>query len=467
MKFFTKLLSQNSDRKDENGQTLISVWDIFQKQPSSAETKIRRSNYLIILFEGGLFIFGASFFNPGVLSVFVTKFTGSMNLAALPASMMIVLGSIGQLIVGPFLPKIKHLDKFLHRIYSSRFILLVIPLLLFLKLNSTFIVLMFFIIYGLFLFIDGFTVVPWTDIYTRTILPTQRGSLMGNRVVLGGLASTASGALIKWLLDSKMNLNTSYGFVFLLGAVTILSTIFVLYHLKDINETRPKNVKTVGVSAAFKRMFPLIKENHEFKKILVCRILISIGNMALPMSILFGTNVLLLTNSQTSTLIYIQILGTVFGGILWGQLSARIDNRMAVIVSFLMGALIPSIAVFLMVFHASLPATLIFILMIAMVLMTGMNIQAWLIGAYNYQLDIVPSADRAVSIMMTCIINIPLGLLMFLSGIIAEQIGFMFLMLLTLAVNVIGYFFSTQLIKRRSIPEYIKRMEAKIEHEQH
>ncbi|HHU32476.1 MAG TPA: hypothetical protein GXZ50_07425 [Clostridia bacterium] len=110
--------------------------------------------------------------------MFVTTFTGSMDLAGLPASMQLVLTSVGQIIVGSFLPRFKYLDGFAHKIYSTRFALLLIPVMLFLRLNPHLVVTLFIIIFGFFSFMDGFTIVPWTDIYTRTIPPEKRGRLL-------------------------------------------------------------------------------------------------------------------------------------------------------------------------------------------------------------------------------------------------------------------------------------------------
>lgn len=256
-----------------------------------------------------------------------------------------------------------------------------------------------------------------------------------------------------------MDINTSYGVVFLIGTVALVCTVFILYNLRDIHKERPKNVKTVGISASFGRMLPLLKENPEFKKVLTCRVLIAISSMTLSMSVLFGRNYLVLNASQISTLVSVQILGTTLGGLLWGQLSARIDNRMTVKASFFTGIMIPSIALFLMIFHTGLSDSVIFVLMILMVLMTGMNAQAWLIGAYNYQLDVVLPADRPISIMMTCIITIPFGMFTSLSGLIAERLGFMPLMLTIFIANFIGYNISLRLLRRTEIPEYIKEME--------
>ena len=58
-----KCLEQISVVKNKHGGILMAIWNIFRSNISiTQDEKIRRCNYLVILFEGGLYIREASIY---------------------------------------------------------------------------------------------------------------------------------------------------------------------------------------------------------------------------------------------------------------------------------------------------------------------------------------------------------------------------------------------------------------------
>lgn len=385
------------------------------------EQKLRKKNYASMLAEGGFFFAGLSFIDANaVVPVFIFAYTQSVLLAGLAATINFAASIILQTLVGPYVKGIRNVPRYICLIM---FIFRPLPLLmvpiLFLNLSPWFTTGIFLVLYGLFFAGDGLIVIPWIDLFSRTIESGKRGLLLGNQQVLGGIGALLAGSVVKATLDSPL-LNNDQKFAIIFGAaamVMILASIAQAFSRDlphKVTQEKPNPLR-------YYRQIPAhIRSNPLFAKIALTRVLSIIAAMVAPFVILFCQDLLSLEQKEVSTLILIQIIGSLLGGFLWGKISHRLGNHRVILISQSLGLLLAlSVILLALLPHVAMPAFLLW----PLVLINGINMAAW-IGFVNYTIDIVHAEERTVYMLIGNLMTFPFVFLAFLAGIIAQAFGY-------------------------------------------
>ena len=412
------------------------------------ETQVRKRNFYALILEGTFFFSGLAFIDVNaVIPVFIYTYTQSLKLAGLATTINLAASVITQILLGPYVKSIRNMPRYMTTIM---FIFRPLPLLmipvLFSSWNPMLIVTVFLILYALLFFGDGLILVPWTDMFGRTILPEKRGKVLGLQQLFGGIGSLAAGFIIKSVLENTAFSDaTRYSIIFSSASILMLLSSAAMLLTKDL--PRPIESKPAKNRHYYASLPAYLKKNKDFRRVALIRILSSFTSMVAPFLILFGQNIFRLDVSQVSTLIYIQIAGGLLGGVIWSQISSRFGNKFVILTAQVTGLLIPiaALACFL-VRDLSLPWYLLWPIILA----NGTNMGSW-VGTFNYLIDIIDEEERTIYLLLSSVITFPLTGLAFLAGILADQTGFVPLFIISIVTACLGIFLARGLKSRRQL----------------
>ena len=385
------------------------------------ETQIRRRNYLALITEGCFFTTGLAFIDVNaVIPVFIFTYTNSLKFAGLATTINLAAAIVTQILIGPYVKSIRHMPAYIARLmFLFRPLpLLMIPVLLS-NLSPTFTVIIFLAIYTLLFSGQGLILVPWMDLFGRTILPGKRGAAFGYQQLFGGIGSLAAGFAVKSVLEhTGITDATRYAIIFGCAATSMILAAVVMLFTRDL--PRPVSAMPENHLSYYARLPAYLKKNQDFRRLAVIRVLTGVTGMITPFLILFGRSIFGLDMAQVSTLIYIQIAGSLTGSFLWRFVSSRFGNKQVILLAQIIGLIIPvfALACFL-VKDLSMPWQLLWPLILA----NGVNMGSWA-GIINYTIDIVDEQERTVYLLLSNIMTFPLTVLAFLAGIIADLTGF-------------------------------------------
>lgn len=414
------------------------------------EIQIRKRNFVALVAEGTFFYIGMAFIDVNaVIPVFIFTYTQSLKLAGLATTINLAASVICQTLVGPYIKSIKNVPAYITRLmFIFRPLTLMMVPVLFSSLDPLAIVLIFLGIYALLFGGDGLVVVPWTDLFGRTILQENRGKLLGYQQLFGGIGSLAAGFLIKFVLEyAGISNAVRYSIIFSCAAAALIVSALAMMLARDL--PHPVSALPAKNWHYYAQMPACLKKNPAFVRLAVIKILSSFTGMIAPFLILYGKGLFDLDASQVSTLIYIQICGGLCGGILWGMVSSRFGNKYVIRTSLITGLLIPVYAISFILFTN---LSFSWYLLLPLILANGMNMGSW-VGFLNYTIDIVSEEDRTVYLLLSNLITFPLTILAFLAGIIADIAGFVPLFCISILSASTAVFLSRRLKSRRQLSE--------------
>jgi Major Facilitator Superfamily. len=413
------------------------------------ELKIKRRNILSMIPEGALIFTAFTFLDASsVISVFIDNLTGSIQLAGAAIALRWICFYIPQFFMGPYVNKTKNLPRLITIIaLTLRPLPIVMIPVLFCGFTPFTTVFILFIVFGAFFAGEGAINIPWWDVFGRTIPSETRGKVLGYQQVLGGILSLASGFVIKFVLDSNsMSFTAKYSIIFGLGGFIALLSALMMPILRDL----PRDIQTEAVSliSSLKKFPSYLKNDKAFVNLNIVQLIAGISAAVIPLSILFCKNNFGLNNNHVSTLVYLQIAGTLAGGVTWGALSHRLGNKSVIIASQILGLLLHITALTCILLGKSTP----FILLALIVFMAGMYTGNWL-GFSNYILDIAKDRLRPTYVIIYNIFSFPTTLLYYFAGLVAGGAGFVPLYIVGAAAALSALVLSYRLKSQREIEE--------------
>jgi MFS family permease len=386
---------------------------------SKIKAYISKHNFLSMIIEGGFYLTGYTFFDVYVvLPVFTYALTGDLKLAGLAAALKQCSFILPQLVMGHYTPRIRNLPLFLGIIgFAGRSSFFAIPLLLLTNASPLVKVGAAYITMVIASFADGLINVPWIDVLGRTIPAKMRGSLLGFQQFAGGIGGLAAGYIIKYFLSGSGSPDLKYSRIFFIGAVLVSASGALLFTLKDRERTIRED--PIGIAGYLKGLYGHIRDNRNYGMLILTQSIASMGGLAAPLYILFSAEHFRLAENAVTTLMVVQIAGSLSGGIIWGNLGKYRRSRFIIKASLFLNLLTALTAIALALIK--IPVSIVFLA--AMVFCAGILMSSW-IGYVNYLLDIVPESKRPVYTAITNTIMFPFTFTSLLGGIIADAAGF-------------------------------------------
>jgi MFS family permease len=295
------------------------------------------------------------------------------------------------------------------------------------------ILLAFLICYGMFSFGNGVVIVPWSDLVGTSLDNRWRARLFG--LINAGAAVILLGAapLIGVVLSDAgpaypHNYALLFGAAGALFALTILPTVLI--------HELPGG-KAVEKLPALREFLPslgrVLRRDAPFRTVVITRLLTTLFAMAGPFYIGFATVRLGLSSTvAVPTLLAMQTLGTVTGGLLYTWLGAR-DNLLFIRLALAAAAGLP-ISALLAGLVGPLPLIVGF-------LVSGLTSGSLFDSYQNWVITYAPPDQRPIYVgLFNTVVAVMSLIAPFIAGTIAQYLGYEPLFLVAL-VMIVGALF--------------------------
>ena len=381
----------------------------------------------------------------GAVALFIDNMTGSITLVGLAITLQALCMLIGQLIGAPYVQSIRNLPRTLFISMSwQRIIPFLMAVPLFLGAGGYTAVGIFLVLFGVFWMFDGIITMPWSELTARTIRSDLRGHMMGMQVAIGGSVSLLTGLLLTWLLATPvLTDHFRFGYIFVLTALLLIVSVIFIRLVKDPKPTE-KPVKP-NYKQYYSEFPKIIKENKLLQRALIARIPGYIGFSVITFMVVFGAHTLDITETQVSWIVYFKIVGGLAGGILLGETSRRLGNKLVIMLCNI-GVLVTLTMAMILIYSPGLG----YIWLIAICVSSSLWQNNWL-GYMSYIFDIAPREYRPAFIVIGNCIGIPFSFVGYAIGAIIDKWGYPIAFTIGSVTAVIALIASTRLMSKKQI----------------
>lgn len=386
------------------------------------DPKLTRHNFVALIVEGALFWIAWSFVDAStVISLFIYETTGSQPLAGFADTVRNGMFIIAQTLSGLFIYSLHSRTRFMKLMgFMTRPMLILIVPFLFMGMWGPSVAYLFIALMGLFFLGDGLLALPWMEIMSSTIPGNRRGMITGwNQIISGvcGLGATAlAGAMLR---NPALARAHQFGYLFLIGGVVMLINAAALAQIRDVPPDQIPRKPALNPGEYAHALVRLFRGNAFFRSMMGARFCHSLAMAVVPMVIIFGRQVMDISDAQAGVLITLSVLGQLTGGVVWGQMSARMGNRPVMALSSIVTAAVLCFGLICNALGVSAP----FVMLCAMIFLIKVNACAWL-GYTNHVIDNVDPTDRAYYLVIQSLVNFPTTFGPWLVGVAAATIGF-------------------------------------------
>ncbi len=349
-----------------------------------------RWNFAAFLVDYVCFGVAFAFINPNsVMPVFVRQLTTSAPVIGLVGTVFNGGWLLPQLAVARLINDKPRKKPYMIAGLGGRTLLWVIALALWAGLahHPTAMLILFFACLGLFTASDGVASVAWLDIMARAIPLKQRSRLMGIGQVISGLAGIGVGALVGLILDQRP-FPDDYALLFTLAGVALIPSVIALILIR---EPPPENVSPGTNDRAKDRWLKLLVTHPAFRRLMVCRILVGMMGLAVPFYVVHAADVLHLPQSAVGGFVVAQTLAGVIASAVMGLVSERWGPQYVARIGSAAAVTGP---LFALAVHLAGGGWLAQGYPFVYVSLGVVN-SAWMLGFFNYLLEIAPQGMRS------------------------------------------------------------------------
>ncbi len=394
-----------------------------------------RRNFVAFLVDYVCFGVGFfSFINPSsVLPVFVRQLTDSAPVIGLVSTVFNGCWLLPQLAAARLMNDKPRKKPYMIAGLSGRVAFWVIALALWARLDRhpTAMLVLFFVCLGVFAASDGACSVAWFDILARAIPLKQRGRLIGIGQVISGLAGIGAAVLVGLILG-RYPFPNNYALLFTLAGVTLIPSAIALV---SIREPPPKDASPEANGQMEGSWLKFLVTDHVFRHLTVCRILVGMMGLAVPFYVVYAADVLRLPQSVVGGFVAAQTVGTVVASVVMGLVNERWGLRYVIRIG---GAAAIAGPLFALAVHLTGGARLVQAYPFVYVTL-GVTNSAWMLGFFNYLLEIAPEGMRPAYIGLGNTIMGVLTLAPIAGGWLLEATSYTTLFGVTAAIVAVGF----------------------------
>ena len=369
-----------------------------------------------------------------ILPLIVNHFSDSVILVGIFTSLLRGGAIVVQLFAAFYAQSYKLVMPFMKRVFLVRFIswfLIGAVILIIGDKNPTLTLILFGIFLFLFSFSAGFGAVYFSEIIAKIFNKKQRGTSMANRQFFSAIGAIISGGIAGWVLNS-FEAPQSYGYLFMVSALFFGIGLFAFSTIKEPIKENIR-IKEESFKEFLKNAYQYLKIDKALQ-IQILSIFFSYSFLfAFPFVILKAKTSIHLTGWIVGSFITIQMLGALFGNLIWRKMAPF--YKKIILISYL---LVISSFVTALFANSVITYALIFFL-------TGFAMDGFKISGMNLLFEIAPEDKRPVYVAIQNTIT-SVGLFFaIIGGIILNSFGYNVLYIFTIAMLLIGVYFSLKL----------------------
>ena len=309
----------------------------------------------------------------------------------------------------------------------------------------TWMLVLFFTCIGAYALASGFSSVAWFDILARAVPLKQRGLLMGLSQVISGVVGIGVGVLVGRILGSpNMPFPTNYALLFGIASLIMLVSSLALALVREppmtAEELRASEPSGYG---DLRQLFA----DRAFSRVVLCRILVAMVGLASPFYVVHAVDVLGLPQTVVGEFVIAQTLGRVITSGLLGLVVGRRGPRIVIRVGSLLAMTGPLLA---MAVHLAGDGPLVRAYPVVFGALGAVH-SIWMMGFFNYLLEIAPEGLRPYYIGASSTIMGLLTLVPMLGGVLLEATSYTVLFGVTSVLMAFGFLMSMTLRSPRPL----------------
>lgn len=290
---------------------------------------------------------------------------------------------------------------------------------------------LFFTCFGLWTASDGLASVAWFDILARTIPLKRRGRLIGAGQFISGLAGVAVGAIVGLILNHRP-FPQDYALLFTMAGVAFVPSAIAL---ALIREPVDEQVETQQDGQAKNGWLKLLVKDHAFRRLMVCRLLLGMMDLAVPFYVVHAENVLRLPVTIIGGFVVAQTLAGLAASAVLSLVSERWGARHVARIGSAVAAMGP---LFALSAHLASSGWLVWAYPFVYAVLGVVN-SAWMLGFFNYLLEIAPEGMCPVYVGLSNTIMGTLTLMPMVGGWLLETTSYTVLFGVTTALVTVGF----------------------------
>jgi MFS family permease len=292
------------------------------------ERRFRR-NMVANVSDGTLWLFGFAFLSAAtILPVYFVHLSSSTFLLGLIPAMLDLGWFLPQLFTAQHveqLPRKKPLVALLGFIERLPFLLMAGGALWFARLPQAIAVTLFFVLMAMRSLASGLVATPWQEMIARVIPVRWRGRFFGLSNGLGGALGLVGSAIAAVLL-AELPYPENFALCFLIGFIfTGLSWVALLFTVEPAQPPLPRPVAT----SYRKRLFAILRDDHNFREYLISRSAGYMGGMASGFFAVYGVERFQLADAQAAIFTAVMSAAGMLSNALWGFMGDRRGHKLA------------------------------------------------------------------------------------------------------------------------------------------
>lgn len=355
-----------------------------------------RHNFAAFLTDYIFFGIAFNFFNPNsVLPAFVGELTDSAPVIGLVSAIFSGGWLLPQLLAASVINDKPRKKPYLLAGISGRIMLWMIALALWLGLSRhpAAMLAVFFICLALWAITDGIGSVAWFDIMAQAIPAKRRGRLMGIAQFVGGLGGIGAGVVISLLL-AQWAFPMDYALIFALAGALLIPSAIAIFLIREVPnrgvESQEDGQKIGGAKQLY-AWLRLMLADPAFRRLMVCRLLVGTLGLATSFYVQHARETLQLPQSIVGAFVIAQTVAGVAASLVLGLVCERWGSQHA---ARLGSAAALTGPLFALLAHLAGGGWLVRAYPVVYVSLGVIN-SAWMMGFFNYLLEIAPDNMRS------------------------------------------------------------------------
>jgi len=402
---------------------MVSMQDTQVIKPHSYQQR----NMLAGIVHGTFFEMACAFAEPfALIPLFLFGFTSSKLIIGLTVGFMQAAAVLPQLLMSRLLRRRPHTAKpfMLVGIWVRCGVWGILGLFALMSSEqSLFLLWASVILISLYSFAGGIAVLPFNRIISETILPEKRSSFFGWRLFFGGFMAMMAGFLVKFVLGSdKILWPKNFGVLFLFSFVTLIIAYTAMSMFKFPSDSPGKS--TDAMPSLWHECLKVFKTYPVLKRLIIIELLTSKLALFMPFLTLYATQNRHIPLKWVGIFIACMKLGSMLSNLLWMPIGNKIGTRILIHA----GIITAIISLVLSIFAHN-----VFLFSLAF-FVTGLASSALMLGYNGYILEIGPAETRVLLVAIKGTMLLPLYFMPLLGGLIADTMGYFWLLVLGLVL---------------------------------
>jgi MFS family permease len=413
--------------------------------------EVQRSFALNIL-NGAIFNFASRLIDPPlVLTWFVSQLTHSNLLVGLVTPLGQACWFLPQVFVSTHIQRVERKMP----IYSLAAVVRVVAWLLLATVvwfvpNGTFVLVGFFLLYGIAWTAAGLAGLSFFDIVAKTIPQRQRGSLFAWRQFLGGLLGLGAGWVVKTALNHPtLPFPRGHASLFLLYGVTVAPAMVAFAAIRE----PPSRAVTESVTLAeqLRRARYLLWSDKVYRRYIGANLALGLTEIALPFYGIYAKRVLGAAEGMVGVYLVTRVVAQLLFNLPWGWLSNQKGNRMVMRLMSIGTGLIALLGITLVALVGALEPQGAWLAYLALPLffLNGAVLPAKILCGSNFLLELVSESERPLYLGLSNTLSGIVVLISGLGGLVVDLLSFAGLFVLVLGLCLAAYIMATRLPETR------------------